>query len=196
VGGVSGDEHLIGVGDVLAVSTGNSAAAELIKIGEVLRGLDGLDNHVVVVHNKTGGRWFGIEGRPGGVGYAPIDKYLRNPRTVCNYAQPKTDAQRTRIAKRAEAMLGTAYDWRAIAAYAFRVLQIPLLYEANWRIPVPGTTSKDYRAGTPDHVVCSSYAAWLYAAEGLPHPSVGMERYCYPADWTRFIIDKVWAAVT
>jgi hypothetical protein len=184
----------VGVGDVLAVSTAANWAAKLINIGQVLRGLPGMNNHVVVAHHHRDGKWWGLEGRPGGVGWAPLDKYLADPRTTSNFEQPRTKEQRLSIARRAEAMIGDSYDWAAIAADAFTALNIRLLYAANWANPAPGTTPGDYRAGSPDHVVCASYAAWLYAAEGLTHPRVGQERYCYPADWTRFNMDEVWRA--
>lgn len=174
----------VDVGDVLVVATGNSVAAKLIRIGEVLRGQTSLDNHVVVVHHQTDGVWWGIEGKPGGVGWADVRRYLANPRTTSNVDQPKSSGQRNHVADSAVAMLGTPYDWNAIANDAVVSIGIRHLFRQNWQ-----------GNGVPGHVVCSSFAAWLYADAGLAHPSSEL-RYTFPSDWTDFCLDRAWTKET
>ena len=49
----------------------------------------------------------------------------------------------------------------------------------------PQLWSNDWHGqGPPGHVVCSSYAAWLYIHVGLDAPSG--QRSVTPADWTDF----------
>lgn len=168
------------VGDVLVVATGNRLVQKLIRIGEVLRGQASDGNHVIVVHHQTDGVWWGIEGRPGGVGWVDLRQYLDNGRTVSNVAQPKTTGQRNHIADSATAMLGTPYDWQAIAADALASLGIRDLFTQNW-----------HGKGAPGHVVCSSFAAWLYRDAGLAAPHRA-DRFVFPSDWADFCIDQTW----
>jgi hypothetical protein len=161
------------VGDVWAVRTGG-IGGWIIRLGERLAGKPDLDNHVVVVHHQDpAGTVWGVEGRPGGVGWADLTKYAQNRATVTNVLQPKTNEQRIQIAQIMRQMLGTPYDWAGIAADAANDLSLPDLFAQNW-----------HGQGTPGHVVCSSLAAWAYARVGLPHPHCGGERYCQPDDWT------------
>lgn len=171
-----------GVGDVLAVSTGDSFASRMIRVGEVLRGQAGLNNHIAVVHHQTDGVWWAIEGRPGGVGWVDARHYLSDAHTVTNIEQPKTDAQRALIATTAEAMLGTPYDWQGIAGDAFASLRVRDLFARDW-----------HGQGVPAHVVCSSFAAYLYERAGLAHPK-SSERYTFPSDWTEFCLQRGWVA--
>lgn len=171
----------VDAGDVLVVATGNSWAAKAIRIGEVLRGQSSTENHVVVVHHQTDGVWWGVEGKPGGVGWADLRRYLTNRRTVANVEQPKTLRQRDLIAHKAEAMLGRPYDWAAIAADAFAALGVRDLMQQNWG-----------GQGAPGHVVCSSLAAWLYEEAALARP-VAAERFTFPSDWTDFCLDRAWS---
>lgn len=171
---------MIGVGDVLAVRT-TGVGAWFIRLGARLRGLPHSANHVVVAHHvDPRGVMIGLEGRPGGVGWVDMTDYLASPATVDNRAQPKTAEQRYRVAKSAEAMLGAAYDWPAIAALAGYDAGLPLVEDLDWH---DGHSA-------PLHVICSAYAAYLYGTAGLPHP-VG-ERFVQPADWVQFINDKEW----
>lgn len=167
-------------GMVLAVQTTGWAAA-VIRMGEEVSGKPNIDNHVVVVHHlDNNGVWWGVEGRPGGVGWADLRKYLGHPQTVANVGQHLGIAG-PQIATQAALMLGTAYDWQGIAADALNDLHINDLFAQNWQ-----------GQGAPGHVVCSSFAAWLYEHFGLAHPSLGRERFCQPSDWTKFIEDKGW----
>lgn len=185
------DSHgaTIAPGDVLAVRTPGNLFARLIRLGEHLDGKPSLDNHIVIAHHvdPAGVPW-GIEGRPGGVGWADLTTYVADPATRSNAAQPKTPEQRQLVASKAETMLGTAYDWQAIFADTETCLTHPLdvpdlgaLFARDWA-----------HTGVPGHVVCSSLAAWLYEAAGLPHPDVDHERQCMPSDWTTWCEAKAW----
>jgi hypothetical protein len=48
----------------------------------------------------------------------------------------------------------------------------------------------------PGHVVCSSLAAMLYdlPSVGWPHPDLGHERECEPADWWQWSQSQAWTA--
>ena len=165
-------------GDVMAVAT-HGWAGWLIRLGERLHGLPGRDNHIVVVHHRDDkGVVWGIEGRPGGVGWVDVRGYL-GPATVTNAAQPKSDVQRQAVADALVQMLGTAYDFVGIAADACRDLDFPELFAQNW-----------HGKGVPGHVVCSSLAAFVYQRVGLAHPDGG--RFCQPDDWTVFIEKQGW----
>jgi hypothetical protein len=167
--------------DVLAVATKTGLSTKLIDIGEILRGKIGLNNHVVVVHHQTNGVWWGLEGKPGGVGWADLTNYLRDPRTTSNVHQPKELADRSWVVTQAEVMLGRAYDWDAIMTDTLMSLGIHNLFSEDWH----GT-------GVPGHVVCSSFAAYLYSVRKMPRPSGGGGRFIMPADWTDFNLNRRW----
>lgn len=168
-------QDILRPGDVLAVrSTG--APAELIRVGEELAGKPGLENHIAIMHHYTGGVPWGLEGRPGGVGWVDLRGYVASPWTVDNCAQPaRTDAQRAMVATAAQHLIGTRYDWEAIADDTLRAFRMPDLFGKT----IDGTV--------PGHVVCSSYAAFLYERAGWARPVVP-DRDCEPADWTSFIM--------
>lgn len=165
-------------GDVIAVNTG-AFWGRIIRLGGLLHG-DGSTDHVVIVHHidADGTRW-GIEGRPGGVGWVDL--------TTCTYRivssnldQPKTDADRQFIANTVEGALKMPYDWTAIVADAMQAIGAPLLW------PSSGWGPK-----SPGHIVCSSLAQWAYVRRDLPHPHG--DRWCTPWDWDRFNREKRWA---
>lgn len=178
------------VGDVLAVYTGNQLPDELIRAGAVFEGQSGLNNHIVVVHHATEGVWWGLEGKPGGVGWADLTRYLNDPHTTHNCAQPKDTPSRDLVAKRGELMLGTPYDWAAITDDTLTALHLPALFTHHGHDAWP--TGPD--DPVPAHVVCSSLAAYLYAVAGLAHPGVHPDRLCTPADWTEFNLAEGWGA--
>jgi cell wall-associated NlpC family hydrolase len=179
----------VGIGDVLAVNTGNALTSVLIRFGEALMGKPNLANHVVIVHNlDERGTWWGIEGRPGGVGYVDIARYtdsLWARYSNSNAPQPRTGEQRALIAKAAEGLLGVQYDWvGGIACDALDALRLkPLagLVDAWWGWKDPAKPGM-----RPAHVVCSSLAAWVYRNLGLACPAVADEELCTPADWWDF----------
>lgn len=171
----------LNVGDVLAVR--NTGFVELaIRLDAAIEDKPNISNHIAIVHHQDStGRIWVIAGQPGGVGYAQAAGMLASKWTLNNISQPgRTDAERVKVAKAAEAMLGTPYDWEAIAddgirAFAPKAKQI---WEQNW-------------AGTglaPGHVVCSSFAAYLYGLMDWAAPSGVAEREIEPADWDEFII--------
>lgn len=164
-------------GDVLAVRT-TGLAAGLIRFGEALSGKPNLDNHVVLVHHEDPqGRWWGLAGQPGGVGWADLRVYLADRWTVSNCGQPgRDDAGRQRVCDAAVAMLGTAYDWEAIADDTLRAFRM----EDLWSSSFDGGLA-------PGHVVCSSYVSFLYQREEWRRPDVA-GRDTEPGDWTAFSI--------
>lgn len=173
-------------GDVVAVDTGNAAQDDLIRLGALLDGTPAPANHVVIVHHadKAGTLW-GIEGRPGGVGYVDMAKYTNSALVKyanSNTAVPRTEAESGAVCQAAMSLLGTPYDWRggiaADAFEAFRLDGIAKLLDKWWGWPdVCGTALR------PAHVVCSSLAQWVYVRLGLPAPKVADAELCTPADW-------------
>jgi hypothetical protein len=159
-------------GDLLVVRS-PGIAGRLIRFGAALLDKPNLSNHVAIVHHydKAGVLWV-IEGRPGGVGWRQADDYLKSPWTVNNSGQYKTQPQRDMITAGAVALLGTPYDWAAIADDAVDSLHLADLWKPQF-----GTV--------PGQVVCSSLAAWLYAKAALDHPSGG--RNVSPGDWDELI---------
>lgn len=169
-------------GDVLAVQTGQSIGARLIRFGERLRGLPDHDDHIVIVHHQDPtGVWWGIEGRPGGVGWVDVARY-GNRWLLTNADQAKTAKQRAQVCQLAETLLGTPYDWTAIAADAMHALGIE-------------TSLPDFGADPPTHVVCSSLASWEYRRAGLAEPHMAA-RWVWPGDWARFMQQRAWAAAS
>lgn len=164
--------------DVVVVR-GGGLAGEMIRLGAALAGKPNLSGHVAIMHHyDSAGVPWGLEGRPGGVGWADMRPYIASHWTMNNAGQPgRTDAARQHVAENARALLGTAYDWAAIGGDGLRDLHIYL-----WNLKFP-------HEGAPGHVVCSSYAAWLYEEEGWDHPGLGEERYCQPGDWDAWTIE-------
>ena len=171
----------IGVGDVLVI-TGTSVTSKLIEIGEVAAGLPAASHVAGMHHWDAHGTPWGLEGRPGGVGWVDLRGYLRDSRTVTNYAQPKTPDQRKQLAALSQVLFGTDYDWAGgILADAWRDLGGKDMFT-----PDPAT------GAVPMHVVCSSFWAWVYAHLRLPGPRPGDWRTTEPGDWTAFIERAGW----
>ena len=172
-------------GDVWAVRT-SGIWARLIQLGTAIRYLftggntyGDLANHVVIVCHETDGVWWGIEGRPGGVGWTDLTRYIAEPTTVTNVDQPKTASQRAAIIDLVPQVLGKQYDWGAIMRAAARDLHLPVMFSPPWGESVPG------------EVICSSLADWLYGRVGLASPTQG--RNTQPSDWVEFCVDRAWA---
>lgn len=180
----------LGPGDVLVVRTPDRrcwdrAASYLIRLGAALRDRPNLDNHVAVYHHTdAAGTPWGIEGRPGGVGWVDLRQY-DNPWLLTNAAQPKTDAQRHLVCQAAVGLLGVGYDWAAIGMDTADALGLDHL----WRV------AEDWGAKPPGHVVCSSLAAWAYQHADLDRPP-GRMMTTTPGDWSEFIlthtVEGVW----
>lgn len=139
-------------------------------------------NHIAIYTHTDGERHLrGLEGRPGGFGWANLDKYLADPVTVANTDQPKTDVQRGFVVSRAVEMIGIPYDWEAILAFAAGAAGLPFRL-SEW----PET-------GVPSHVVCSSAADYLYEGAGLDNPGgYAKTRGTDPQDWWAFEQAKPW----
>jgi hypothetical protein len=175
---------MVAVGDLM-LTRGSTWAVSLIRLGAALRDQPNIDNHVAIAHHQDAtGTWWAIEGRPGGVGWADAAEYLASPWTTNNIGQPKTEAQRARIAALAEGMLGRPYDWVGIIADAMNAIHAPELWAADWR-----------GHGAPAHVVCSSLACWAYQQVGLAHPTKHEPRLTTPADWEAFVIENEYEVV-
>ena len=181
-------------GDVLAVWTGQGLAQDFIRAGEAMQGKPAIANHVVIItHQDQVGRWMGIQGQPGGVGPADCTPYLSDSRTRSNHDEPKPDnrGQLTIMLASAAKSLGIGYDWVGIAQDAldaFGAQDLSALIDPLWRWP------SDHNL-LPGHVVCSSLAAMLYdlPSVGWPHPDLGAERQCEPADWWQWSQARAWA---
>jgi hypothetical protein len=72
-----------------------------------------LANYVAIVHHQDARKtWWGIEARPGGVGYVDMTMYLSSGPAAyanSNARQDRTDEQRALVAKGAEGMIGVGY---------------------------------------------------------------------------------------
>jgi hypothetical protein len=103
-------------GDLLFTRSSQGAFGRLIRAGAALADKPNLDNHVAIFHHwdPEGTPWV-IEGRPGGVGWRDARDYLKSPWTMNNVLQPKTAVQREVVCDIAVKLLGTPYDWNAIA---------------------------------------------------------------------------------
>jgi len=175
---------LVQPGDVLATQD-PTWWARLIRFGAALRDQPDSWNHIIIAsHRDGGGTFWGIEGRPGGVGWVDLAPWLANRWTISNAEQSKTDEQRTQIVTIAKGLLGTPYDWAGIVADAMAAIDAPNL----WRL-------RDFdAAGPPAHVVCSSLAAYAYHKVGLAGPVAPLLRAVTPADWASWILRRDWEA--
>jgi hypothetical protein len=170
------------VGDILCTRD-PGIWARLIRLGAALLDKPNTVNHIIVVHHRdSSGTLWGIEARPGGVGYIDTRMALQSRYTLTNIEQPKTEGQRFIIAKAAEGLLGTPYDWQGIVEAGMEVIGAQELWKQKWgskKVP-------------PAHVICSSFADWLYDYCDLPSPGSKFDRNVTPGDWAKFMIEKGW----
>lgn len=176
------------VGNIMVTRQGPWYVSMAIRLGAWLKGRPSICNHVIIVHHvDPNGIWWGIEGRPGGVGYVPLEGALSSRYTNANTEQPISEDSRYLIAVAAESLLGMGYDWGAIAADAAHVFAANYLWQtieelAEWK---PGQI--------PAHVVCSAFADWAYETVNLPNPGgTNRTRFTTPGDWDKFIMDRGW----
>jgi hypothetical protein len=157
-----------------------------IMIGSWLTGHRAPVDHVVVAHHMDKNNvWWGIEGRPSGVGWVDMATYLTTPSQLRhargNSIQPRSDAQNQAVCKLMEGILGTGYDWvGGIVADFDNVLradELAKLIDHWW--------GWDDNVARPPHVVCSSAAAWAYGRLGLLSPA-RREEMVTPGDWWDF----------
>jgi hypothetical protein len=156
--------------------------AFLIRLGAAFRDRPNRGNHIAVMHHYDAESvpW-GVEGRPGGVGWVDLRAYLASKWTLRNDGQPIGDRDRATIAQWCELALKTPYDWPAIAAATLDSLGLPAKFAENW-----------HGAGAPGMLVCSSLAAAAYGHCGVAHPKEGHERTVTPAHWAEWIITEGW----
>lgn len=177
----------VAIGDVLVTREGPWFASGMIRFGARLRNRPTFCNHAIIVHHRDeAGVLWGIEGRPGGVGWRDLSGPLAWPQTNANNRQPKTDEQRAVIASIMVKMLETPYDWRGIAEDTRQALR------TTWGFSL-AREWKDHE--TPGQVVCSSLADYAYEEAGLQNPGGGkITRATTPGDWDQFMIDgsKQW----
>lgn len=150
-----------------------------IRVGAWLRRQPHQWNHVLVVHHvDAAGTLWGIEGRPGGVGWRDLHAsgYLTDTRTLSTarlWANATTE-QLTLMRDGAQALLGTHYDWPAIIADGLRCV------DPIWRL------RDQWGPGAPGALVCSSMADYIAEQVGLRNPTA--DRLCTPADWAQLIL--------
>jgi len=172
------------MGDVLCTRS-NAWYSRLIRFGAALLGKPNTVNHVAIYMGPgTDGVDRVIEAKPGGVGWRDAATYMKDHWTLDNREQPKDPVQRSAIRKAALAMLGTPYDWVGIGQNAMEAIRAPDLYRSDaWK-----------EIGSPDHVVCSSLADWIYADVGLANPgkTQGADKITTPGDWAEFITTRGW----
>ncbi len=173
------DKTLLKPGMIIVVR-GTSWVSKLIEVGSVLRELPSASHIAVVTHQDAASTWWGKEGRPGGVGDADLTRYIRNPRSICNFEQPLEWSQQNQVVSTVKLLNGTPYDWRAI----FEDTLLGLGLKDIWKEKINGLV--------PGHVVCSSLAAYAYDKAGAKAPSPNDYRHVFPADWTAFIESRGW----
>lgn len=174
-------------GDVLVTAT-HDVGGWLIRLRSKLQGKPSLHNHVAVfTHCDTASRARGLEGRPGGFGWADLTEYINHPATITNSWQPaRSDADRAVLVDKLTAMVGTPYDW-----YAITMLGAELLDQRAARLAERIGEFKEGRP--PSHVMCASAIDWAYEDRGWPNPG-GLEvtRWTDVDDWTSWITEHGW----
>lgn len=167
---------------VLVMSGSPYLPEQAIEIGAIIDGEPAAEHVAIVHHTGPAGVLWGLEGRPGGVGWVDCAKYVEHPMTIANTGQPLTDEVRMGIAVIMEAMLGTPYDWAAIIEDGGQILPRKFGLPDIWHEKVDGKL--------PGHIVCSSLAAYGYDRKAQPCPSPNDYRHVTPADWAKFIIEN------
>ena len=171
-------------GMVLAVHTGGMFS-DGIRLGSVLIDETAAQNHILGLTHQDAAteRWWGIEGRPGGVGWVDATPYLSSILTVSNQRQALLTGQQERVVEALKVALGTPYDWDSIRDEAERDLHLNSLWSDtnNWGPAVPA------------HVICSSLLAWGYKRADASYPRQTDERHIQPADWVQFINENNYA---
>jgi hypothetical protein len=171
-------------GDVV-LTRSKGWAGWIIRLGAALLDRPNVRNHVAVVHHEdASGTLWGIEGKPGGVGWVDMRAYMRDRVTLDNADQPKTLHQRALICEAVEAALERPYDWGAIAEAAAEALRLDRLWRAE---------EFSENGEVPAQVICSALADWAYERAGLANPGRhGRTRYTTPAEWDWFIQRRDW----
>lgn len=177
------DTSILKPGDVVVVEMGIWIIRALIWIQALLTGNFKYrqNGHVIVVtHRDDEGRLWGIEGRPGGIGWAELDKRAGNY-GLSNVDQPKDAAQRSKIVETMKTLLGTRYDYDAYLVIALQTIGI----NPSWT---------DFQGNdVPVHFICSAIADYVYEDVGLANPGgLTITRFTTPAEWAKFVLEKGW----
>lgn len=169
----------LAVGDVIATRNPKGIGPYFIRLAQALRDRPNTVNHIIVVHHRDPkGVWWGIEGRPGGVGNVALTpRKVTQPFVLSNRGQEKTEEQRFLVAKAVEELLGAPYDWGGIALDGLHAIGVNL-WNVQWGSEPPG------------QVVCSALADWAYERVGLESPAP--DRTCTPGDWAQLIYERGW----
>jgi len=180
------DTSILEPGDVVVVEMGIWIVRVLIWIQAILSGRAKYRDagHVIVVtHRDPEGRLWGIEGRPGGIGWTDLTK--RNGKWgLSNHEQPKTAEVRVKLVDAMIALLGSRYDYPAYLTIAMQTVGI-----------TPHWTDWDDKE-VPSSYICSAVADQIYETECLPNPGGKyVTRYTTPAEWAEFIDNKEWNAI-
>lgn len=171
-------------GDVMAVADKPwwDPFPMLIRAASLFAGHPTWIDHIVVFHHvDAAGVPWGIEGRPSGVGWADLRQY-DNRWMRSNRQEPKTAEQRAAICQRMEKLLGVGYDWAAIVEDGLIDLGHPALS------PFPQAENP---GDVPQHIVCSSAAAWAYQDLALVFPTLRY-RLCQPYHWWELFKENGW----
>lgn len=169
-------------GDVLCTRNPKGWQAFMIRLGAAFGDDPNTVNHVIVAHHRDqAGRFWGIEARPGGVGWIDLKRCtgLKHPYTIANHAQPKSEQQRVAICNAAEGLLGTPYSWADIAKDAMEAISAQDIW-------------KSHSEEAPAQIVCSALADWVYDHVGLASPGARYDRTVTPGDWARWITERGW----
>lgn len=180
-------------GDVVCTRTPRGWQVFLIRLGAAFRDRPNTVNHVIVVHHRDdAGTLWGIEARPGGVGWVDVAAAVRasGRYSLNNVEQPKSDMQRQSICDAVAGMIGTPYDWTGIALAGMDAIGAQKLWRERTcleqlKLDVP-----------PAHVICSSLADWAYDRVQLASPGLIGGRSTTPGDWARFIMEEAWRTRT
>jgi hypothetical protein len=177
------DTSILQPGDVVIVKMGIWIVRVMIWIQATFTGRSKYREagHIIVVsHRDNEGRLWGIEGRPGGIGWANLDK--RNGEWgLSNVEQPKTAEARIKLVDSMKALLGTKYDYPAYLKLAMDMVGISPRW-TDWN-------DKD----VPTSYICSAVADQIYENEGLANPGgLRITRFTTPAEWAEFIDTKGW----
>ena len=168
-------------GDIVCTRNPKGFTARMIRLGAALLDRPNTVNHVIVVsHRDPAGTLWGIEGRPGGVGYVDMKNAVRSPYTLNNGKQAKTEEQRQMVVHVAKGLIGTPYDWQGIIADGMKAIHAQELWCSSWKGQVPA------------QVVCSSLADWVYDKVGLESPGAVFDRTVTPGDWADLITVRRW----
>lgn len=177
------DTAILEPGDVVIVEMGIWIVRVMIWIQAVLTGRAKYSKagHIIVVtHRDDKGVLWGIEGRPGGIGWANLDK--RDGKWgLSNHDQPKTAEVRARLVYAMEALLGKPYDYPAYLKLTMDLVGI----SPRW------TDWNDEEI--PTSYICSAVADQEYENEGLANPGGSkITRFTTPAEWAFFVDTKGW----